>query len=74
MNHVSTYTNIFKADIDQYIYIYIYILYIYIYTYIHIYTYGHFQKMGVRWFIWENPIKIDDLEVPLSQEIVIKTK
>ena len=37
MNHVSTYTNIFKADIDQYIYIYI----LYIYIYIHIYTYIH---------------------------------
>ena len=45
MNHVSTYTNIFKADIDQYIYIYIHIVYIYIYIYTHIYIWT-FPKNG----------------------------
>ena len=43
----------------MYIYIYVY-MYIYIYVYIYIYTRG-FIYVG---FPIENPIKIDDLEVP----------
>ena len=53
-----------------YIYTYIY-LFIDIYKYIHIWV---FPKIGVPqngWFKMENPIKIDDLWVPLFLETSI---
>ena len=47
------------------------LIYVYIYIYIHIYIYG-FPDMGIpqnESFIMENPIKIDDLGAPPSQEM-----
>ena len=75
--HIYVYIYIF-IHIYIYIYTYIYIypyicinIYIYIHTYIHTYTGGTPKWMAA---IRENPIKVDDLGVPLFQETSIYIK
>ena len=44
--------------------------YIHVYMYVYIYIYGGFHKCApiAGWSIVENPMKMDDLQVPLFQE------